>query len=81
MQIMKLQPFLEKLFFISSDYLYWLLHNPIFLTWVSETYNRFIEFGGLYLRFSQCDLNQVFSLAHTFHNLYDARVHDYIRSP
>ena len=31
MQIMKLYSFLDKLLFIPSDYLYWLLHNPFFL--------------------------------------------------
>ena len=29
-QITKLQPFLDKLLFISSDYFFWLLHNLIF---------------------------------------------------
>ena len=26
----------EQIVFISSDTLFWLLHNPIFVTWVSE---------------------------------------------
>ena len=63
-QIMKLQPALVNLIFISSEYPYWFLQNSF--CYISfGSIKPIYYFGGFYRSFSPCDLNRVFSWGRT----------------
>ena len=53
------------LLFILCNYLCCLIHKQFFRNMGVWNLKRIFYFAGLYLRFSQCDLNLVFSRAHT----------------